>query len=180
VKALVSERGYDDVSVTEIARTAGITPATFYNHFSGKDAVLGDILVSARVDWLTKVDQQLGSEGSIFDRLKALEVSIARGFLSNTKLYRAYLLHADFSPGLIESNRRTMRNVDHSIYLLIRQGQEAGEISTVYSAQMLELVYRAAHQAICQKWATGDIWDEGLIPAQLQALQLVLKGSSDT
>ncbi|WP_109526620.1 MULTISPECIES: TetR/AcrR family transcriptional regulator [Nocardia] len=37
---LVAERGFDTVTVDEIATGAGISVATFYRHFSGKESVL--------------------------------------------------------------------------------------------------------------------------------------------
>ncbi|UUZ45212.1 helix-turn-helix domain-containing protein [Janibacter limosus] len=39
-RQLVNERGYDEVTVEDIAAGAGISVATFYRHFSGKDDVI--------------------------------------------------------------------------------------------------------------------------------------------
>jgi len=41
---LFSEKGYDAVSVREIARSVGIKESSLYNHFSGKEDILGSIL----------------------------------------------------------------------------------------------------------------------------------------
>ena len=40
---LFSEKGYDAVSLREIAGEVGITNAAIYNHFSSKEAILNDI-----------------------------------------------------------------------------------------------------------------------------------------
>jgi len=43
---LFSEKGYDAVSLREIAGEVGITNAAIYNHFSSKEAILNDIFVA--------------------------------------------------------------------------------------------------------------------------------------
>lgn len=41
---LTRERGFDDVSVSDIAEHAGINRSTFYQHYSDKETVLADAL----------------------------------------------------------------------------------------------------------------------------------------
>lgn len=43
--ALIGERGFYAVQVVDIARTAGYSVGTFYNHFSGKDAFLAELVL---------------------------------------------------------------------------------------------------------------------------------------
>ena len=43
---LFSEKGYDAVSLREIAGEVGITNAAIYNHFSSKEAILNDIFAT--------------------------------------------------------------------------------------------------------------------------------------
>jgi len=43
---LFSEKGYDAVSLREIAGEVGITNAAIYNHFSSKEAILNDIFIA--------------------------------------------------------------------------------------------------------------------------------------
>lgn len=38
---LFAERGYDAVRVQDVARTAGVSRATFYNHFTEREEILG-------------------------------------------------------------------------------------------------------------------------------------------
>lgn len=41
--SLFEERGYDKVTVADIAGTAGVTPRTFYRYFPGKETLLIDV-----------------------------------------------------------------------------------------------------------------------------------------
>ena len=43
---LFSEKGYDAVSLREIAAEVGITNAAIYNHFSSKESILTDIFAA--------------------------------------------------------------------------------------------------------------------------------------
>lgn len=40
---LMSEKSFEDITVTELAQEAGINRKTFYSHFEGMDAVLAEV-----------------------------------------------------------------------------------------------------------------------------------------
>ncbi len=42
-----TETGYDEATVSDIVRRAGMTPSTFYNYFRDKDALLDELLAGA-------------------------------------------------------------------------------------------------------------------------------------
>ena len=48
--AMFRERGYENVSVNDICREAGIARSTFYTMFSGKKAIIDKILSDVRLD----------------------------------------------------------------------------------------------------------------------------------
>jgi AcrR family transcriptional regulator len=63
---LVSERGYSEVTVEDIATGAGVSVATFYRHFAGKDMLLTRRWLSAErlVDILPSIDRDHGLPGA--------------------------------------------------------------------------------------------------------------------
>ncbi len=48
---LFSTKGYADSSIREIAKCSGITVASIYNYFTGKDEILREILENAEADY---------------------------------------------------------------------------------------------------------------------------------
>jgi AcrR family transcriptional regulator len=60
--ALFIERGYDDVTVADIAERAGLTGRSFFNHFADKREVVfasADVLQASVLDALAEADSDL-------------------------------------------------------------------------------------------------------------------------
>jgi len=55
--ALFSRRGYDSVSVDEIAKAVGIRAPSLYNHFSGKQAIFDAIVESTAAQYEADTDR---------------------------------------------------------------------------------------------------------------------------
>ena len=52
---LFVERGYQNVTVVEIAERAGLTKATFFRHYADKEALLADVADTLTVSFLAQV-----------------------------------------------------------------------------------------------------------------------------
>ena len=76
---LFAERGYDQVSVEMIAEAAGISRATFFNHFPTKDLILRE-LASVRAERIAKTVAALRKKTGTFTRddLMKMIVEICR------------------------------------------------------------------------------------------------------
>ena len=68
--AKFTERGFDAVSVAEIAAEVGVTERTFYRHFPTKEAVLFHDY-HQRLEWLTAALDLRPTTESIFDSVAA-------------------------------------------------------------------------------------------------------------
>ena len=69
---LFSQKGFDAVSVREIAREVGIRESSIYNHYKSKEAILDAI-----IDYLicTNSEKFIGLGGSTFSVLTATNLS---------------------------------------------------------------------------------------------------------
>jgi AcrR family transcriptional regulator len=76
---LFAERGYDQVSVEMIAEAAGISRATFFNHFPTKDLILRE-LASVRAERIAQTVATMRKETGTFTRedLMKMIVEICR------------------------------------------------------------------------------------------------------
>lgn len=68
---LFAERGYDAVTVDEIAGRAGVSRTTFFNYFATKEAVVLDQDPEERRDWLEVMDARSAGE-PLWDSLEAI------------------------------------------------------------------------------------------------------------
>ncbi|MGC9530460.1 MAG: TetR/AcrR family transcriptional regulator [Candidatus Bipolaricaulaceae bacterium] len=89
---LFSAHGYAAVSVTGIAREAGVSRATFYRHFSDKRAVLLVLLRSWHdlMEWIRRSGEPEG--GSPWELLRASGLQVIDALLAAPVLLRAELL----------------------------------------------------------------------------------------
>ena len=126
--ALFRERGYDETRVRDIAQSAGISDATFFNYFASKDLVL-DELALAQVDLFTEtIRYQLDRDDtSVPDRIRenmtAAAAAIAADREFQTVLYtRSNLFH---SSGVLKERTHDMYRLLAALFEL---GQKRNEI----------------------------------------------------
>jgi AcrR family transcriptional regulator len=68
--ASFASRGFSNVTVTELAREAGVTERTFFRHFPTKEAVLFQDY-DTQVEWLAEALAQRPESESLFDAVLA-------------------------------------------------------------------------------------------------------------
>jgi AcrR family transcriptional regulator len=68
--ASFASKGFANVTVTELAREAGVTERTFFRHFPTKEAVLFQDY-ETQVDWLSEALAQRPASESVFDAVLA-------------------------------------------------------------------------------------------------------------
>ena len=71
-KVLFSDRGYHGVSVDEIARRLGVSPAILYRHFPSKEALYEEVLNAIACKRESYVEAVVNSDGSFADVLRKI------------------------------------------------------------------------------------------------------------
>ena len=69
---LFSDKGYHGVSVDEIARRLGVSPAILYRHFPSKEALYGEVLNSIACKRESYVEAVVNSDSSFADVLRRI------------------------------------------------------------------------------------------------------------
>src|SRR6476619_7750010 len=59
-----ADDGFHAARMGAIAAKAGVSVGTLYNHFEDRDALLGGLLVSHRVDLIDRIDQVISEAAS--------------------------------------------------------------------------------------------------------------------
>ncbi|MDN4476697.1 TetR/AcrR family transcriptional regulator [Demequina sp. SYSU T00192] len=102
VLALAAERPIERVTVTEVARLAGVTRATFYNHATSPAALLAQVLEreldEIRADFLGQVAADPGGVEQIW---RASELVLVGHVLAHQAVYRQGLTAADDPRGSV-------------------------------------------------------------------------------
>jgi len=71
-KVLFSDKGYHGVSVDEIARRLGVSPAILYRHFPSKEALYEEVLNAIACKRESYVEAVVNSDGSFADVLRKI------------------------------------------------------------------------------------------------------------
>ena len=71
-KVLFSDKGYHGVSVDEIARRVGVSPAILYRHFPSKEALYEEVLNQIACKRESYVDAVVQSDGSFSEVLRMI------------------------------------------------------------------------------------------------------------
>lgn len=126
--------GIDKLSIEGIAREAGVGKATVYRRWSGKDALLLDVLRS-----IEEAAPELAGDSVRDDLVALLERLRRRGLAKRgSALFRTVLGHVRSHPGLWREYHRTViaarRDLLHEV---LRRGRERGELRSDLDVELL-------------------------------------------
>ena len=132
---LIRERGYDAVTMADIARAAGVARASVFNHFPAKLAFLGEWFERFTRQVLNEASEQAGN--SAWARLvRVLEV-MGKGAHANKDII-VHVASLAMGHGPLAA---TEAELDDELQLffvaIIRDGQAAGEIDPELDAEFL-------------------------------------------
>src|SRR5438270_10430578 len=69
---LFAQRGYDHVSLDEVAERAGVTKVIVYRHFASKKDLYMQLLANHRDELLRTLTEGMGAQGPLADRVPAV------------------------------------------------------------------------------------------------------------
>lgn len=155
--ALIEEKGFDAVSVREVAKKAGVSPAAPFRHFANKTALMTAVAEQAMSRLTKSVRQELAATGA-GDPIEGLR-AIARGYLS-WALSNPTHFDVIASRTLIDFHgSKILTGETEAIRVimvdLIAQGQASGRISHEIPADTLMLSARAFIYGLCRMWVDG-------------------------
>jgi cytochrome P450 family 142 subfamily A polypeptide 1 len=129
-RRLFLAQGFDATTVEQIAATADIAPATFFNHFPSKRAVLNEMTREVFEFLGFAIEQQLKASGRTRERLARLAAEAANGIGQSRGLAREVLLE------LVRSTARPgdvppyLERIHEPFAAVIAEGQVRGEVRT--------------------------------------------------
>lgn len=149
---LFLDKGFEATTVSQIAEAADIAPATFFNHFRSKSAILQSMTVEVSEHLEAMVEEQLARKASAQERIEAFADRVASDILQVRMLAHDVLLelvqqgvyHGDAAPHL--------SGVREPFAHILREGQAKGDVRMDYDARFLSELVIGALNSIITNW----------------------------
>ena len=164
---LFAKNGFQATTVDEIASRADVAPATFFNYFHSKQALLGlmaDEVVEA-LHAMTSAD--LEGPGAPDEKLRRFVTSAAESIRANRGIARDVLLEfirTDASPN---GPPPYLERLMQPFIALVDEGQRAGQMRTDRSAEFLAQMAGGMMNSAITNWLADPTYpvEEGLVEA---------------
>ena len=154
---LFAKQGFDATTVDEIARIADVAPATFFNHFQSKQALLGLMTGEVFETLHAMTTQHLEGPGTSIEKLGAFVTAAADGISANRGIARDVLLEVLRSDATPDGPHPYLERLFEPFVNLIEEGQRAGEIRDDYDAAFLaQMAFGMMNSAITNWLANPD------------------------
>ncbi len=97
-RRLFAQKGPEDCTIRDIARKAGVSPASVVVHFQSKTALLEEALTRDLDQALSELITSMPADLPLLKRLLHLATGFFRLYDANRNLYRALIRHTVFEP----------------------------------------------------------------------------------
>lgn len=175
--SLFSEQGYENTSIEQIARAAGVGKGTVYSYFQTKK----DLLKGFCEYELEKIHLELvkrsNQDASILEQMLTIYMTEFHHVTQNKEFGRLYMRESIFPKDAdVQDDMETDEKYFQMLFPILQKGQERGELR-----KDVELLYITAHFyslyiMIISAWYTGRIATDE-VEATMQVLfRQVLEG----
>ena len=151
---LFREKGFEETTVAEITRAAGVAKGTFFNYFPTKEAVLL-ALGEQMLGKLQPLESNESLGATTRDKVKSLFHALAMGLDADRGLVREMVYRGLRLPDLIDRDRARL-DFRSTLLLLLQQGQRRREIIPQANLQFIaDTLYTLYFQQIVS-WCSTD------------------------
>ena len=160
-REIIGQRGYEALTMRDLARASRVTVPTVYNLIGSKEQVL----FAAIEEQTARFEARLGTgtqELAPAARLRASVAACADEYLRMPRYYRSLLTLLFLSDGASPMRRRVDLALSSPIGEALAAMRERGELAAWIELRPLRGRLRAHLQMMSIQWATGLLSDEGL------------------
>lgn len=146
---MFAERGYDAVSLDDVAQRLDVTKGSLYYYFSGKDELGSAAIESLGDEWMTRLEHlSTEHDGPAAARLRALlREHIGIAVTEHPHALGMFLVPRDWPEPQAGRIRRLRRRHDAVFRDVIEQGIAAGEFTVISVDIALQCMHAAMTQA---------------------------------
>jgi AcrR family transcriptional regulator len=132
-RRLFAQKGMEESTIRDIAREAGVSPASVVVHFKSKTALLEEALNRDIETALSELVASMPEDIELLDRLLHLARGFFRLYDQNRKLYRALIRYTIFEPAGETPN---LTNVSDSYLRFLAGLVEAGQTQGIIRSEV--------------------------------------------
>ncbi len=121
-RKLCADRGMQECTLRDVAKAAGVSPASIVVHFKSKTALFEEVLSSDIENAMSHLMRSLPDEAPLIDRLMHLSKGMLRFYARNRNIYRPLIAHTVFEPAAETPNMS--RQSDWYVQFLVRLIEE--------------------------------------------------------
>lgn len=176
------ERGFDQTRVQDIVEAVGVSPATFFNYFASKDAILEAQAEQATDLYAALLRHEVArDEATVVERLDQITRVMSQALENDLAISRMMASRTTLFFGSSGDKADKDRMSQRLLADLFSQGQANGEIDRRHDPVQLAELYTANVILTATNWLNnwwGDNEQTQLSERLLKALDILLEGAS--
>ena len=173
---LFRERGYEKTVLGEVAERLEVSPATVYNYFPGKDAVLAHVAAELFDAGRRLLEAELARPQPTAHRLRHFLSALAAAAESDRALWRVLAESNAMNPTV----RPDLRSADATLFRCVEavfaDGQRRRELSRRAPPELLAQMFEGIYVMILLEWALEVHAPHSLHERLDRALDVFLQG----
>jgi len=148
-RKLFAKKGMEDCTIRDIARKAGVSPASIVVHFKSKTALLEEALKGDIESALSELMASMPRDAELIDSLMHLATGFFRLYDKNRDLYRALIRQTIFepvseTPGISAQSEKYLEFLSHLIEEHKARGHTRPEVDSTVAAMSIFSLYMGA------------------------------------
>lgn len=147
--ALFREQGYEQTTVDQITRRAGVAKGTFFNYFATKDAIL--LYMGEREIGRLGATSMMGGGASAIANLKRFMVALAASLEADRELVKLIFAKGVTVPELLNGHAGGF-SIQPTASLLIRRAQHLREVNRLLDPDVLASALDALYLQQLVRW----------------------------
>ena len=176
-RRLFREYGYHDVSVTEIAREAGVTHAMINAHFHSKAGLLYELIHENNDVQIAALEAGLPDEGSTMERLRWILAMYAKYDLEDTQLMAVMQAYYWQWPRETEDrNRAQLLQALSPIARILREDADLQNVDEAEIETLIDAIY-AIYTFGLRPAVYRDATPESCVDAIMHRVGMLLDGA---
>lgn len=175
--SLFSAQGYENTSIEQIARAAGVGKGTVYSYFQTKKDIIKGFFEYELEKIHLELVKRSNQDASILEQMLTIYMTEFHHVTQNREFGRLYMRESIFpKESDVQDNLETDDKYFQILFPILQKGQERGELR-----KDVDLLYMTAHFyslyiMIISAWYTGRISTDEVEPAMELLFRQVLEG----